>query len=134
MWKCPDCCREFKRINQNHTCGDISTVDEYILAQREEVQPLLRSIRETIKNAIPDAIEKISWRMPTYWKKENIIHFASFKNHIGIFPGDMTNVPFLDRLKDYKTSKGTIHLPLNKPIDHDLIHDIVMWRVETNNG
>jgi hypothetical protein len=68
--------------------------------------------------------------MPTFWQGENIIHFAAFKNHIGIFPGGEAVGAFAERLADYKTSKGAIHFPFNKPIDHALIADIARWRIE----
>ncbi|MDR2865999.1 MAG: hypothetical protein LBV13_01125, partial [Methanomassiliicoccaceae archaeon] len=64
MWKCPECGREFNNAGQSHFCGKISTIDDYIADQPAEVQPLLRKIRETMREAAPDAIEKIAWRMP----------------------------------------------------------------------
>jgi uncharacterized protein YdhG (YjbR/CyaY superfamily) len=134
MWKCPKCGREFKNAEKNHFCGKISTVDDYIADQPEEVQPLLQSVRKTIRDTAPEATEKISWQMPTFWQGENIIHFAAFKNHIGIFPGGEAVGVFADRLTGYKTSKGTIHFPLGKQIDHGLIADIVRWRVEQAKG
>ncbi|HNX14543.1 MAG TPA: DUF1801 domain-containing protein [Oscillospiraceae bacterium] len=129
MWQCPKCGRTFRNTNQSHTCGKISTIGEYIAEQPETVRPLLEKIREVIRNAAPDAVEKISWQMPTFWQGENLIHFAAFKNHIGIFPGGEATTFFAERLTDYKTSKGTIQFPLNKSIDYDLIADITKWRV-----
>ncbi|MPM13088.1 hypothetical protein SDC9_59443 [bioreactor metagenome] len=134
MWKCPRCGREFKNTNQDHYCGEINTIDEYIANQPAEVQPLLQSVRETIHAAAPDAAEKISWQMPTFWQGENIVHFAAFKKHIGLFPGGEAVGVFADRLEGYKTSKGTIQFPLEKPIDHNMIADIVRWRVEQAKG
>lgn len=130
MWKCPKCGREFKNAEQSHFCGKINTIDDYIADQTAEVQPLLQAVRETIRTAAPDAVEKISWQMPTFWQGENIVHFAAFKKHIGLFPGGEAVGVFADRLEGYKTSKGTIQFPLGKPIDHNLIGDIVRWRVE----
>lgn len=129
MWKCPNCGREFKIVDQHHFCGTISSIDDYIADQSPELQPLLQTIRETIHLAAPDAIEKIAWRMPTFWQGENIMHFAAFKNHIGIYPGGEAVGIFADRLSGYKTSKGAIQLPLNQPIDKQLITDIVHWRL-----
>lgn len=129
-WHCPKCGRAFKNINQDHYCGKISTIDEYILAQPEDVQPQLHSIRATIRNAAPNAVEKISWQMPTFWQGENLIHFAAFKKHISIFPGGRATEVFAERLAGYKISKGTIQFPLNKPIDYDLIAEIAKWRAE----
>lgn len=134
MWKCPKCGREFKNAEQNHFCGKISTIDDYIADQPAEVQPLLQAVRKTIHNAAPDAIEKMSWQMPTFWQDENLIHFAAFKNHIGIYPGGEAVGVFAERLTGYKTSKGSIQLPLSKPIDHELIADIANWRVEQAKG
>ena len=129
MWKCPKCGREFKNTEQDHFCVKPNSIDEYIVAQPEDVRPLLQSIRETIRAAAPEAIEKISWQMPTFWKDENLIHFAAFKKHIGLYPGGEATSKFAERLVGYKTSKGAIQLPLGKPIDYELITDIVRWRV-----
>ena len=107
----------------------IETIDQYISEQAEEVQPLLYGIREVIKAAAPDATEKISWQMPTFWQGGNLIHFAAFKKHISIFPGSEVCSAFADRLTGYKTAKGTIQLPLDKPVPYDLIADITRWRV-----
>ena len=134
MWKCPACGREFKTTNQNHFCVKVNAIDEYIAAQPPEVQPLLQRIRETIRGELPDAIEKIAWRMPTFWQGENIIHFAAFKEHIGLYPGGEAVAVFAERLAGYKTSKGAIQLPLGKPMDYQLITDIVRWRKEQMRG
>ena len=132
MWKCPNCGREFENNNQEHVCVKPDSIDEYIAAQPEDVRPLLQSIRETIRAAAPEAIEKISWQMPTFWQGENIIHFAAFKKHIGIYPGGEATTVFAERLTEYKTSKGAIQLPLGKPVDAQLITDIVRWRLDRN--
>ena len=130
VWKCPKCGREFKNNNQDHYCGEKPvSIDEYIAAQSEDVQAILIRVRETIRAAAPDSAEKISWSMPTFWQGENLIHFAVFKKHIGIYPGDMTNSPFDERLDGYRRTKGAIQFPLNKQIDYGLISDITRWRV-----
>lgn len=90
----------------------------------------MKKIRKTISSSAPDAIEKMSWQMPIFWQGENLIHFAAFKNHISIFPGGEATAFFADKLTEYKTSKGTIQLKLDKPIPHDLIEEITKWRVK----
>ncbi len=130
MWKCPKCGREFKNTEQDHFCVKPNSIDEYIAAQPEDVRPLLQSIRETIRAAAPEATEKISWQMPTFWQGENLIHFAAFKKHIGLYPGGEATSEFAEQLAGYKTSKGAIQLPLGKPIDYELITDIVQWRIK----
>ena len=130
MWQCPKCGRDFKNSNQSHYCSDkAATIDEYIAAQPEEIRSILSKIRTTIKKAAPKAQEKMSWRMPTFWQGENLIHFAAFKKHIGIYPGDLGRLPFADKLSGYKTSKGAIQFPLDKPVDYKLIADITKFRV-----
>jgi len=134
MWQCPKCGREFNNEKQRHSCGEKpKTIDEYISVQREEVQHILHKIRDVIHAAIPEAEERISWSMPTYWKKHNIIHFAAFKNHIGIYPGDKAMEHFADRLTGYKTSKGALQLPYSKPLPLDLLAEIAKWSYETGN-
>ena len=133
MWKCPKCGREFKNTNQDHYCGDKpANIDEYIAFQSAEVQPILTKVREVIRAATPDATEKISWSMPTFWQGENLIHFAAFKNHVGVYPGALERLPaeLMKRLAPYKTSKGAIQFPYDK-VDYNLIEDITKWRVRS---
>ena len=80
MWKCPKCGRSFSREGQDHYCGRIETVDQYIEQQDEKVRPYLNEIRRIIRSAIPEAQEKISWSMPTYWKGQNLLHLQRQKS------------------------------------------------------
>lgn len=134
MWQCQKCGRSFKNTDQHHFCGKIETIDQYIFEQAEEIRPILQKIRETIRTAAPDAKEKISWQMPTFWQGENLIHFAAAKNHIGIYPGGEATTVFANRLTEFKTAKGTIQLPLAGPIPYDLIAEITRWRVAAATG
>lgn len=129
MWKCPGCGRVFKNTDQSHYCKEILSVDAYIAEQEESVRPLLEKVRACIRAAAPEAEERISWRMPTYWRGENLIHFAAFRKHIGLYPGTEATAAFADRLAGYKIAKGTVQLPLDKPVPFDLIAEIVRWRV-----
>lgn len=134
MWKCPACGREFKTVNQAHHCGEApQVIDAYIAQQPESVQPLLRQVRDTLRAALPQAQERISWRMPTYWNKRNIIHFAAFQKHIGLYPGAEAIVHFADRLAPFQTSKGAVQLPYHKPLPLELIAEIAKWCYETGN-
>ena len=83
-WKCPKCGRVFCKMNQDHYCIKPRTIDEYIAAREESLRPRLELLRAIILEAIPNVEEIISWSMPTFWKGKNLIHFASFKRHIGI--------------------------------------------------
>ena len=133
MWTCPKCGRNFRNRNQSHYCGKApETIEEYILEQPEEVQPRLRQLQETIHSAIPEAKEKISWSMPTFWKGRNLIQFAASQKHIGLYPGPEAVEAFADRLTPYSTNKGTIRLPLGRPMPLKLIADIARWCEENN--
>ena len=105
----------------------MTTIDEYIASQDPAIQERLWIIRNTISTAIPDADERISYQMPTFWEGCNIIHFAAYKNHIGIYPGGEATQVFADRLTEYKTSKGTIQLPHDRELPLELISEIAIW-------
>lgn len=129
-WKCPKCGREFSRQNQDHYCSRPQTIEEYIAAQPEAVQPRLREIRAVIREAIPEAEERISWSIPTYWKGRNLIHFAAGKKHIGLYPGDEATAAFAQELAAFEVSKGTIRLPYDRPLPTELIGRIARWCYE----
>ena len=111
--------------------GKPQTIDEYIAAQDEAVQPVLASLRKIISTAIPDAEERISWSMPTYWKGRNLIHFAAYRKHIGLYPGDRAVSAFAEKLKGYDVSKGTVRFPLDKALPEALISEIARWCYHT---
>ena len=133
MWKCPKCGRSFKKENQSHYCG--KTVDEYILAQDEGIRDQLLSIRSVLKSELPDATEKISWSMPTYWKGHNIIHFAAAKKHIGLYPGPEAVEHFAEKLDQAGCpySKGAIRIPCSVELPLSLIAEIAAWCRDTGN-
>lgn len=134
MWQCPKCGRNFKNTDQDHFCGEPpKTIEAYIYAQSEEVRPLLNQVRDTLRAALPNAQERISWSMPTYWNKQNIIHFAAFKNHIGLYPGPEAVVHFTERLSEYKTSKGAVQFPYSKQLPLQLIAEIAIWCYHNGN-
>jgi len=109
-----------------------ASIDEYIRSYPEEIQKLLNEIRDAIKTAAPEATEKISYQIPTFYLNGNLVHFAAFKNHIGFYPTSSGIAAFKDELKDYKSSKGSVQFPLDKPMPTDLIKRIVKFRVIEN--
>ena len=126
-WKCPKCGREFSRAEQQHYCGKPGTIDEYIEAQDESVRPKLLEIRAILQRAIPQAEERISWSMPTYWKGQNLIHFAAAKKHIGLYPGGEATGVVAEALAGLSVSKGSIRLPYDKELPEELIAAIARW-------
>ena len=106
-----------------------TTIDEYIADFPADVQKILQEVRTTIKKAAPDAQEKISYAMPTFTLKGNLIHFAAFKNHIGLYPTPNGIEEFKEELSAYKGAKGSVQFPIDKPMPLDLITRIVKFRV-----
>lgn len=107
-----------------------NTIDEYIDSFPTEVQSLLRVVRRTIKESAPEATEKISYGMPTFYLNGNLIHFAAHKTHIGLYPGSAPISVFSKDLEPYETSKGTVKLPFDKPLPLALISKIVHYCVK----
>ena len=105
---------------------------EYIADFPVDVQLLLQKVRTTIKKAAPKAEEAIKYQMPTFVLNGNLIHFAGYKNHIGLYPGSKPIEEFKDELAHYETSKGTIRFPLDKPIPLGLISRITKFCVKRN--
>jgi len=108
---------------------NFTTIDEYILGFDQAKQEILENVRKIIHEAVPRAMETINYKMPTFRLNGNVIHFAMFKNHVGIYPGAETIEHFKNDLTDYKTSKGTIQLPLDKVLPKKLLREIVLYKV-----
>ena len=109
-----------------------NSIDEYIATFPEEIQTILQEIRATIQAAAPDAEEKISYQMPTFFLKGNLVHFAAFKNHIGFYPTPSGIEGFKEEIARYQGAKGSIRFPLDEPMPLDLITRIVKMRVAEN--
>jgi uncharacterized protein YdhG (YjbR/CyaY superfamily) len=107
-------------------------IDEYIATFPKETQKILEQIRATIKAAAPEAQEKISYQMPTFFLNGNLVHFAAFKNHIGFYPVPTGIEKFKKELSIYEQGKGSVQFPLDKPMPLGLISRIVKFRVKEN--
>ncbi|WP_216853374.1 iron chaperone [Phytoactinopolyspora halotolerans] len=99
-----------------------STIDEYIGSFPDDVQDVLREVRSTIRTALPDAAEKISYQIPTFTLNgRNVVHFAAWTHHISVYPLPAGDEAFQRELAPYVAGKGTAKFPLDKPIPYDLI-------------
>ena len=108
------------------------TIDEYISKFPEKTQKILQKLRKIIINTAPDAIEAMSYQIPTFKLNGNLVHFAAYKNHIGFYPTPSGIEAFKQELSPYEVSKGTVRFPLNKPIPFELIRKIVEFRIREN--
>jgi len=109
-----------------------TTIDAYIALFPEEVQEKLHQLRAVIRAAAPEAVEKISYRMPTFYLKGNLVHFAAFARHIGFYPVPSGIEAFKTELAAYKQGKGSVQFPLDEPLPLDLVRRIVEYRVSEN--
>ena len=112
----------------------MTQIQEYILNAESTHQDKLKQMYEIIKTIAPMSEETMSWGMPTFKVKGNLVHFADNKNHLGFYPSPSGIIHFKDQLKDYKYSKGAIQFPYNKELPVELIKQIVLFRLKENLG
>lgn len=106
-----------------------STIDEYHASFPTDIQKILQQLRQTIKQVAPQATETISYNIPTFKLNKNLVHYAAYKEHIGFYPTSTPMTAFKDELTKYKTSKGAIQFPIDKPLPTTLIKKIVKFRL-----
>lgn len=116
----------------DNTRPAFTTIDEYITGFPTEIQEKLREMRRVIHETAPEATEKISYQMPTFFLNGNLVHFAAFKNHIGFYPAPTGLDAFKEEISKYPNSKGAVQFPLDRPIPYDLVRRIVEYRREEN--
>jgi uncharacterized protein YdhG (YjbR/CyaY superfamily) len=112
----------------------VETIDDYIASFDGAPARLLQQMRRTIQKAAPQAAEKISYGIPTFYLKENLVHFAAYKNHMGFYPGGAVLDSFKSQLSGFKASKGTVQFPIDEPIPWGLVTKIVRARVASIAG
>jgi uncharacterized protein YdhG (YjbR/CyaY superfamily) len=108
------------------------TIDEYIETFPERVQHILNELRQTIKDAAPEAEETINYGIPTSTLNGNLVHFAAFENHIGFYPTPSGMEAFQKELSSYKGAKGSVQFPIDQALPLPLIRRIVEFRVREN--
>ncbi len=109
---------------------DFKSVDEYIATHPADVQAVLQLVRSTIRKAVPNAEESISYQIPAYkLEGDRVIYFAGWKRHYSLYPADDELVKaFKDELAPYEVNKGTIRFPISKPVPVKLIEQIAKFR------
>jgi uncharacterized protein YdhG (YjbR/CyaY superfamily) len=125
----------FLNITAERTTMDkkqISSVDEYIQKAPPQAQEKLKELRQIVQASATAATEKISYQIPTFYLRGNLVHFAAYEKHIGFYPGASAIAHFKDQLTQYKSAKGSVQFPIEKPLPVSLIKKIVKFRVEEN--
>lgn len=112
-----------------------TSIDEYIAGFPKATQKPLEQIRQTVRKVAPGAEETISYSMPTFTLEGRyLVYFAGFKNHIGFYPAPIGIEEFEKELSGYKTGRGSVQFPLDKPMPLDLVRRIVKFRIRENLG
>jgi uncharacterized protein YdhG (YjbR/CyaY superfamily) len=110
------------------------SINDYISRFPESVQRSLNEVRNTVRKAAPGAEEKISYAMPAFTlDKKNLVYFAGYENHIGLYPAPAAMASFKKDFAKYKTGKGSVQFPLDQPMPLALITKIVKYRIKENN-
>ncbi|MBN2091354.1 DUF1801 domain-containing protein [candidate division KSB1 bacterium] len=107
-------------------------INEYIKMFPQNIQTILERLRQTIRNASPEAEETINYQIPTFKLNGNLVHFAAYKNHIGFYPTPSGIEAFKEELSNYEVAKGSVKFPINEELPWDLIRKIVEYRVIQN--
>ena len=110
-----------------------SAIDVYIATFPEQAQQAMQQIRALIHKTVPEVTETISYAMPTFNVHDHyLVYFAAYKNHIGFYPAPVNNEAFQKDFAIYKTGKGSVQFPLNKPMPMDLILKIIRFQLQEN--
>ena len=103
-----------------------TTIDEYISTFPDDTQAILEKMRQAIQKAAPDAMETMSYGIPTFnLNGKHLVFFAGWKHHISLYPIPAGDAAFQQKIAHYKRAKGTIQFPLDTPIPYDLVEKIV---------
>ena len=103
-----------------------TTIDEYISTFPVDTQVILEKMRQAIHKAAPDAVETISYNIPTFdLNGKHLVFFAGWKQHISLYPTPAGDEAFQQEISHYKRVKSTVQFPLDKPVPYDLVEKIV---------
>lgn len=107
-----------------------TSVEQHITSFPPDIQKILSKVRQTIRDILPEAQERISYGIPTYTLNKNIVHFSGYDKYVGFYPGSIGVKAFTKELNPYETSKGTVKFPYDQPIPYNLIAKITRYVAE----
>ncbi len=111
-----------------------TSVDAYIAGFPPEVQSRLKQMRQAIARLAPDATETIGYGIPTFKLHGNLVHYAGYANHVGFYPGGAGIAAFQEEIAGYKSAKGSVQFPHDRPLPIALVKKIVKYRVAQNEA
>lgn len=130
----PELYRAADKTHHKMNARQPGNIDEYINYQPQDWREMLQKVRETIREAAPGAVESISYAMPAFkFRGRPLVYFALNRNHLGFYATPSANSAFSENLKGYRSSKGAVQFPLDRPIPYDLIRNMVQYKLEEIN-
>jgi uncharacterized protein YdhG (YjbR/CyaY superfamily) len=111
-----------------------TSVDEYIRSFPAPTRRILRELRAVMREAAPEATEKISYGIPTLFQNGNLVHYAAYEKHIGLYGAPRSPREFDRKLRKYRTGKGTLQFPIDRKLPLALVRQIVKLRVKQNSA
>ena len=111
-----------------------ASVDEYIRSLPAPTRKILKALRAAMRQAAPHASEKISYGIPTLFQSRNLVHYAAYESHIGLYGAPRSPRELDRKLAKYRTGKGTLRFPIDQPIPLDLVREIVKRRVAESSA
>lgn len=110
-----------------------ASIDAYMARLPPDQRRALETLRGQIRTLVPDAEETISYGLPTFKLRGNLVHFGAAAKHCAFYPGGVVD-QFADRLAGFETAKGTIRFQPERPLPPDLIRDVVLYRIAQNEA
>jgi len=118
---------------------EYKSVEQYLNDQQEDAKNALLELKKAILAAVPDAVELINYNIPAYalvpnGKRDRQVMIAGFKHHVGFYPTPAVLEKFADRLSGYKSAKGSVQFPLDRPVPSELVSEMVRYRKAMLDG
>ena len=107
-------------------------IDEYQANFPDAIRKRLEAMRQAIRSCSSAATEKIAYGIPTFYLEGNLVHYASYKRHIGFYPAPTALIEFESRLLSYKRAKSSVQFPHDQELPIELIKEMVEFRVREN--
>jgi len=112
------------------------TIDQYLAGVNADHRDALQKLRETIHTVAPTAEECISYGIPAFrLNGRSLVFFGAWANHCAFYPGSSnTWKKFRNELRNFQTSKGTLHFSPDKPMPVALVKKLLKARIAENNA
>ncbi|GEL13300.1 hypothetical protein LCO01nite_08490 [Lapidilactobacillus concavus] len=106
----------------------MTVITDYLATVPTEHRTQATALYDLLRELLPNAKERLSYQMPSFWDRYTLVYFAAAQHHLGFYPTPQPIVAFEDELQAYHTSKGAIQFPYDQPLPKELITKIVQFQ------